>query len=101
MIHVIASIRVKPGRINEFLEIFKSNVPRVKEEAGCIDYVPTVDAASGLPPQHRDENRVTVIERWKSLEALQAHLKTPHMLAYRERVKEIVEDLSLCVLEDA
>ena len=101
MIHVIASIRVKPGRVNEFLEIFKANVPRVKAEAGCIEYVPTVDAASGLPPQHLDENRVTIIEKWEGLEALHAHLKTPHMLSYRERVKEIVEDLSLAVLEDA
>jgi quinol monooxygenase YgiN len=101
MIHVVASIRVKPGGVSEFLEILKPNVPLVQAESGCVEYVPTIDTDSGLPPQHRDENRVTIIERWESLEALHAHLKTPHMLAYRERVKEIVEDLSLAVLEDA
>lgn len=101
MIHVVASIRVKPGRIPEFLEIFKSNVPSVKAEEGCLEYAPTIDIDSGLPPQHIDGNRVTIIEKWESLAALHAHLGTPHMLAYREQVKDIVEDLSLAVLEDA
>lgn len=101
MIHVVASIRVKPGSVPEFLEIFKSNVPRVRAEKGCLEYAPTIDVDSGLPPQHLDENRVTILEKWESLEFLHAHLRTPHMLAYRERVKGIVEDLSLAVLEAA
>ena len=40
MIYVIASVRVKPGKVSEFLEVFKANVPDVKNEKGCIDYVP-------------------------------------------------------------
>jgi quinol monooxygenase YgiN len=91
MINVIASIL-----IHEFLDIFKSN-----KRTGCIEYVPTIDVDSGLPPQHLDENRVTVIEKWESLEALHAHLRAPHMLTYREQVKDMVEDLSLNVLEEA
>jgi len=35
------------------------------------------------------------------VEALQDHLKTPHMLAYREKVKDMVVDLSLKVLQAA
>jgi quinol monooxygenase YgiN len=35
------------------------------------------------------------------VEALRAHLKTPHMLAYREKVKDIVEVLSIKVLKEA
>ena len=100
MINVIASIRVKAGRIPEFLDIFKSNIPSVKGEKGCIEYVPTIDVDSGLPPQDLDKNRVTIIEKWESLEALHAHLRAPHMLTYREQVKDIVEDLSITVLED-
>ncbi|WP_319405594.1 putative quinol monooxygenase [uncultured Desulfosarcina sp.] len=101
MIHVIASIHVKAGRVPEFLEIFNSNVPNVKGEKGCIDYVPTVDVDAGLPPQSLNENRVTVIETWASLEALHAHLKSPHMRVYREQVKDLVTDVSLNVLEEA
>jgi quinol monooxygenase YgiN len=101
MINVIASIRVKPGRLSEFLEIFKSNVPSVREESGCIEYFPAVDIDADLPPQSLDENVVTIIEKWENLEALRDHLNAPHMLAYKEKVKDIVEGVSIKVLQEA
>ena len=48
MIHVIASITIKEGRLSEFLEIFKSNIPNVIEETGCMEYVPTIDVPFGI-----------------------------------------------------
>ena len=99
MIHVIASITLHPGRVDEFLEIFNANVPAVRAEAGCLAYVPTMDVDSGLPPQDRDADRVVVIEQWESIAALHAHLKTPHMLAYREKTGAMVASLSIKVLE--
>lgn len=101
MIHVIASIRVKAGWVSEFLEIFKSNVPNVKEERGCIEYFSALDIDAELSSQSLDENVVTIIEKWESLEALRDHLVSPHMLAYREKVKDMVEDTSLKVLKEA
>ena len=101
MINVIASIRVKAGKVSEYLEVLKSNVPRVIEERGCVEYSPTMDCDAHLPPQILDKNVVTLIEKWESLDALLAHLKTPHMLAYREKVKDMVEDVSLKVLQEA
>ena len=101
MISVIASVRVKTNRIPEFIEIFKSNLPVVRKEKGCTEYFPAIDIDSGLPVQKLDKNVVTIIEKWESVEALRAHLKTPHMLAYREKVKDIVEDLSIKVLKEA
>ena len=101
MIYVISSIRVKPGKRDAFLEIFKANVQTVLAEKGCIDYMPTIDVDAGLPPQVLDPNVVTIIERWERLEDLHAHLKSPHMAAYREKVKDIVEGMSLKVLEAA
>jgi len=98
MINVIASIHIKEGRLSEFIEIFKSNIPKVLEEKGCIEYVPTVDVPTGLPPQELDNNVVTIIEKWDSLEDLQTHLLAPHMLAYKEKVKDFVDKLSLKVL---
>lgn len=101
MISVIASIRVKRGRLPEFLKIFKANVPKVREEKGCIEYFPAIDVDSGLPPQVLDENMVTVLEKWESLEALRDHLVAPHMLAYKGKVKDIVENVSIKVLQEA
>ncbi len=100
MISVIASVCVKADWLPQFIEIFKANVPNVREEKGCIEYFPTIDIDSGLPVQMLDKNVVTIIEKWESVEALRAHLKTPHMLAYRDRVKDMVEDLSIKVLQE-
>ncbi len=99
MINVIASIRVKAGKLSEFIEIFKSNVPKVVEERGCIEYSPTADIDADLPPQSLDKNVVTIIEKWESLECLHDHLKAPHMLSYMDKVKDIVEDVSIKVLK--
>jgi len=101
MIHVIASIRVKPGKLSEYLKIFKANMPSVLEEKGCFGYVPGVDIDAELPAQNLDENLLTIIEKWENLDALRDHFKTPHMVAYREKVKDIVEDISLKVLREA
>lgn len=101
MINVIASIHIKEGRLSEFIEIFKSNVPNVLKEKGCVEYVPTIDVPTGLPPQELNNNVVTIIEKWGSLEDLQAHITAPHMLAYKEKVKDLVDKVSLKVLTEA
>lgn len=100
MIHVLASVSVKPGKKDEFLKIFKANVANVKEEKGCIEYRPTVDVETGLDPQILDGNLVTVIEKWESVEHLKKHLGAPHMLEYRQNVAALVEGVSLKVLKD-
>jgi quinol monooxygenase YgiN len=98
MIHVIASIEIKPNRINDFLEEFHAVVPAVLEEKGCIAYGPTMDVDIGVDVQELDANIVTIVEQWESVEALQAHLVAPHMTAYRERVKDMVALSSIKVL---
>jgi quinol monooxygenase YgiN len=102
MIHVIATVRVKQGRRDDFVALVKSITGQVTEEKGCIRYIPTVDVVSGLPPQVLDENLVTMIEAWESLEALRNHLKTPHMALFFEKRKEMVEGASILrVLQEA
>ncbi len=100
MIHVIAAVELAAGTREAFLAEFRKNVPLVRAEAGCIEYGAAVDVPSGVPVQIpvRD-NVVTVVEKWDSLAALQAHLKAPHMLAYRERVKDFVSRVQLQVLQ--
>ncbi|MBT3176667.1 MAG: antibiotic biosynthesis monooxygenase [Desulfobacula sp.] len=101
MINVIASIQIKEGKLSEFIKIFKSNIPKVLEEKGCIEYVPTIDVPTGLPPQELNKNVVTIIEKWDGLEDLKAHLSAPHMLEYREQTKDLVEKMSVKVLKEA
>jgi len=100
MIHVIATIRLKPGCREDYLKILSDNVPKVKGEDGCLAYEPAVDVDSGLPVQGPIRpDVVTIVEAWQSLDALRAHLKTAHMAAYREAVKDYVTDLTVQVLQ--
>lgn len=101
MINVIASLHIKEGGMSAFLDIFKANVPNVMQEKGCIEYAPAIDVATGLPPQIMNENVVTVIEKWASMEDLRTHLAAPHMQTYRESVKDLVLNVSLKVLTAA
>lgn len=101
MIHVIASISIKPEHMEEFIKIFKANVPAVLAEEGCLGYEPALDLPTGLPIQQKDEGVVTIVEKWESLEALQAHLQAPHMKAYKEKTEDMVIDLSVKILKPA
>ena len=101
MVHVIASIRVKKGSLERYAALFKQNVPNVLAEDGCLQYTPCLDADTGWKAQERDPQRITIVEQWASMGALQAHAKAPHMAAFRQRAGHLVEDVSLRVLETA
>ncbi|VGO11534.1 putative quinol monooxygenase YgiN [Pontiella desulfatans] len=100
MVHVIAFIKVKPEHREELIKIFNANVPNVLAEDGCIQYTLTTDTDSGIGIQQRDETILTVIEKWESLEALQAHLEAPHMDQYRQDTEGMTEGVELRVLQD-
>ena len=100
MIQVIATIELKPGCRDDFLPLLNENVPKVKAEDGCLAYDPFVDVDSGLPFQGEiRQDVVTLVEAWSSIEALHAHLKTPHMAAYRDKVKDMVTMVRIQVLK--
>src|SRR5688572_7113486 len=101
MIHVIATIHTALGRRDDFLAAFGELVPDVRAEAGCLEYGPAVDLDMKVSSQPARADVVTVLEKWASVEVLEAHLAAPHMLRYRERVKDIVAGLEIRVLEPA
>ena len=99
MIHVIADIRWYPGRMDDLLAVYRNFVPQVRAEKGCLAYVPTRDMATDLANQHSDADRITVVECWADMAAFRTHLTAPHVLAYRERVKDIVAGVTVRVLD--
>jgi quinol monooxygenase YgiN len=98
MIHVLASIKVKPGKRDFLIEHLKSNISNVIKEKGCIEYNSTIDVDYNLDNQTFDENMVTIIEKWENFDSLKKHMHAPHMLSYRENVKDLVENTSLKIL---
>lgn len=100
MIYVIASVELKQGKRNDFLDEFRDIVPLVCEEKGCLEYGPTVDVGTNISAQGDvREDIVTVVEKWESIEALEHHLIAPHMVEYRGKVKHMVVGTQLQILE--
>jgi len=88
MLNVIVDMRIREGRMQEFLAACAELRPLVLGEAGCHGYEYTRDVASPFNPELPIEaDRVTLLERWESLEALKAHLETPHMKASGTKMK--------------
>jgi len=102
MIHVLAVITAKTGLRDRVLEAFKANVPAVHAEAGCIAYEAVVDLGAGVPGFAQfGPDTFVVVEKWASMEALQAHAVAPHMKAYASQVKELTASRAIHVLEPA
>jgi len=99
MINVIASISVKSSHLASFIEIFKANIPSVLAEEGCIEYTANIDLITEIPVQLLDANTVTIVEKWQSIDHLYAHLNAPHMLEYKAKVTDMVDDLSIKILQ--
>ncbi len=101
MIHVIATIQLAPGRRADFLTQFKSLVPDVRAEVGCIEYGAAIDMTTPIPTPPSREDVVTVIEKWESVPALRDHLVASHMDRWRLTVKEMVVGVEIRVLQPA
>ncbi len=99
MIHVLAIITTIPGQRATVLERFKTIVPTVRAEAGCIEYGPVVDA-EGADPAFGPDTFV-VVEKWESLDALKAHSAAPHMRAYAENTQGLIAKRAVHVLTPA
>jgi quinol monooxygenase YgiN len=100
MLAVIATIETSLGRRQDLLAIFDWLVPKVRAEQGCLEYTPMIDLPNGLAGPLR-EDVVTMIEKWESLAALEAHLKTPHMAEFRRQTEPLGVGMTLQIVEPA
>lgn len=103
MIHVVALMTAKPGRRAELLERFLAVLPIVHAEDGCIEYRPLIDNDAGLDAARVPTGADTfaVIEKWVSVEALNAHAATDHMRKYGEGARDLIASRVIHVMRDA
>ena len=102
MIHVLAFITAKPGLRERVLEAFRANMPAVHAEEGCIEYGPATDADGlGDFQTKLGPDAFVVVEKWESVEALNAHAAAPHMAAYAGKVKDMIASRVIHVLSPA
>ncbi len=91
MIYVIATIEVVEGKRKPYLEEIGKILPDVRAEKGCIEYVPVIDLPAQFSAQEPVQgDRVTIIEKWETLEDLKSHMEAPHMKKYRERARKYI-----------
>lgn len=66
MITLIATVKVKEGKMDEALAVLKEIAPQVKQsEPGCLEYIP-----------HRvkgDDSAIIFYEKYRDKDALKAH----------------------------
>jgi quinol monooxygenase YgiN len=100
MIHVIAIITAKEGMRASILNAYKANLAAVRAENGCIEYGAVIDSSvAGAAFPQFGADAFIVIEKWASMEALQAHAVAPHMKAYGAQVKDMIATRAIHVLE--
>jgi len=81
---VVGSFSARPGKERETEEAFRAVLEPTHAEQGCVLYA-----------LHRgvdDPRRLTLIERWDSREALDAHLSSPHINELLARADDLFGD---------
>jgi quinol monooxygenase YgiN len=70
MVTLIATLQIKPGKMEEAIEVLKEMAANVKSsEPGTLEYIPHIVKGEGF------ENTIIFYEKYESEEALQFHSK--------------------------
>ena len=89
-ITVLVSARAKPGRGAELLDLYGELAAATHQEAGCLAFT----LHRGL----EDHDVIALVERWESKEALDAHLQSSHVTAFRRDAAELSDGPSTIVI---
>ena len=85
----------------EYIAKTRAIVDTVRAEKGCCEYRLLGDAVTDWEkPQRFGERTLWMLEKWESIEALKAHLETPHMKAFGPTVRPMRANGTFHVLED-
>jgi quinol monooxygenase YgiN len=102
MVHLVVTFIVKEGKMDEYLAEIKKLRPQVLAEKGCVEYTFVREYKSPLDIQEAvDPNRLTLIEKWESPEALAVHGQSPHMKEFGLRSAPLQVSASARVMESA
>jgi pentatricopeptide repeat protein len=70
MIKVVARGYFQEGKAEEAIKLYEELIEKTRKEEGCISY--------SLFRDIEDDSILTMIEEWKSKDALDKHFKTEH-----------------------
>jgi quinol monooxygenase YgiN len=79
MIVVTVTIDTQPGTLEKLSSAIAALEAATRAEAGCVDYA--------FSSEVNAPDRLRVVERWRDVDALKAHLAAPHMAAFNAAVR--------------
>jgi quinol monooxygenase YgiN len=100
MIHVIAAIQAREGKLDNLTTAFRTIVVSTRQKAGCIEYNLAAHLPSGLPgqaPFNCDE--LIIVEKWADLDALKEHIADPDYRAWFTGVWDWVASASMQIFD--
>lgn len=83
MVGLVAKVKVKEGRMEEALGLFRDLLKDVRNEPGTLSYTINRDPA--------EPNVIYVLERYQDDAALKAHMSTPHFGAFFARMGSLLD----------
>ena len=100
-VYVLCRFDLKPdASIGDYVGKTLAVVPTVRAEDGCQMYTLLKDAATDWEkPMRFGERTMWMLEKWDSVDALKAHLETPHMKAFGPSVRPMRTASTFHVLE--
>ena len=82
MILVVAKAQAKAGEAQALMQAAKICIEATLQEEGNISYT--------MLQEVFDENKFTFLEKWESLQALDAHSKSAHFQAFGASVQSLL-----------
>jgi len=83
VITTVCNVHVKPDRIDDFRDASLANAEGSRQEPGITRF--------DLFQQADDPTRFILYEEYLDADATQAHKQTPHYLAWREAVADMMD----------
>ena len=99
---VLCRFDLKPEANREdYIARTREILDTVRAEKGCFEYRLLGDCETDWEkPQRFGDRTLWMLEKWESIEALRAHLETPHMKAFGPKVRPFRSASTFHVLED-
>jgi quinol monooxygenase YgiN len=91
MTFVIAVMNLAPGSAEDVKKAAEPLLEATRKENGCISY--------DLYQSVSDPDQMTFVEEWESRAAIDAHMKQPHVLKWREVGAQYVQKRVLRIIE--
>jgi quinol monooxygenase YgiN len=90
MITLIATLKIKEGKMEEAINALKEIVPKIKvSEPGCLEYIPHTVRG--------DENTIIIYEKYRDKDALKQH--SANLMKNMEKLFPLLEpgmDVKTC-----